>query len=113
MLLNGSEKVADMSADITVVPGLGRPFTLGMLYDARHEKLIPGKFGSSDLIRTSLNHGLLGHLFIRNVTCEILDSIVSNWNTDDGTFTCQNFNKMCADNVETSMQLVEVHKCDI
>nr|BAM74459.1 hrtoxin-a subunit [Hypodytes rubripinnis] len=31
-----------MSSDIMIMPGLGRPFTLGMLYDARKEKLIPG-----------------------------------------------------------------------
>nr|AIC84036.1 Tx alpha-subunit [Sebastapistes strongia]AIC84045.1 Tx alpha-subunit [Sebastapistes strongia] len=31
-----------MSSDIMVMAGLGRPFTLGMLYDARREKLIPG-----------------------------------------------------------------------
>nr|Q98989.3 RecName: Full=Stonustoxin subunit alpha; Short=SNTX subunit alpha; AltName: Full=DELTA-synanceitoxin-Sh1a; Short=DELTA-SYTX-Sh1a; AltName: Full=Trachynilysin subunit alpha; Short=TLY subunit alpha [Synanceia horrida]AAC60022.1 stonustoxin alpha-subunit [Synanceia horrida]4WVM_A Chain A, Stonustoxin subunit alpha [Synanceia horrida] len=30
-----------MSSDL-VMPALGRPFTLGMLYDARREKLIPG-----------------------------------------------------------------------
>ncbi|XP_044035524.1 neoverrucotoxin subunit alpha-like isoform X2 [Siniperca chuatsi] len=31
-----------MSSDIMVMAGLGRPFTLGMMYDARREKLIPG-----------------------------------------------------------------------
>ncbi|XP_067432595.1 stonustoxin subunit beta-like [Thunnus thynnus] len=31
-----------MSLDIMTVAALGRPFTLGMLYDARQDKLIPG-----------------------------------------------------------------------
>nr|Q91453.3 RecName: Full=Stonustoxin subunit beta; Short=SNTX subunit beta; AltName: Full=DELTA-synanceitoxin-Sh1b; Short=DELTA-SYTX-Sh1b; AltName: Full=Trachynilysin subunit beta; Short=TLY subunit beta [Synanceia horrida]AAC60021.1 stonustoxin beta-subunit [Synanceia horrida]4WVM_B Chain B, Stonustoxin subunit beta [Synanceia horrida] len=31
-----------MPSDILVVAALGRPFTLGMLYDARNDKLIPG-----------------------------------------------------------------------
>ncbi|XP_070783219.1 neoverrucotoxin subunit alpha-like [Enoplosus armatus] len=31
-----------MSSDIMIMAGLGRPFALGMLYDARREKLIPG-----------------------------------------------------------------------
>ncbi|XP_074476204.1 neoverrucotoxin subunit alpha-like [Sebastes fasciatus] len=40
-----------MSSDIMVMAGLGRPFTLGMLYDARREKLIPGfsMFGDETL----------------------------------------------------------------
>uniref|UniRef100_A0A3B4XYQ9 SPRY-associated domain-containing protein n=1 Tax=Seriola lalandi dorsalis TaxID=1841481 RepID=A0A3B4XYQ9_SERLL len=32
-----------ISSDILVVTSLGRPFTLGMLYDARQDRLIPGK----------------------------------------------------------------------
>lgn len=32
-----------MSSDILVAAALGRPFTLGALYDARKDKLIPGK----------------------------------------------------------------------
>nr|XP_046234228.1 neoverrucotoxin subunit alpha-like isoform X2 [Scatophagus argus] len=31
-----------MATDILEMPGLSRPFTLGMLYDARREKMIPG-----------------------------------------------------------------------
>nr|BAM74460.1 hrtoxin-b subunit [Hypodytes rubripinnis] len=31
-----------MSSDILVVPALGRPFSLGALYDARKDKLVPG-----------------------------------------------------------------------
>nr|AHY22717.1 echiitoxin a-subunit [Echiichthys vipera] len=31
-----------MSSEIMITAALGRPFTLGMLYDARREKLIPG-----------------------------------------------------------------------
>ncbi|KAM3592491.1 uncharacterized protein V6R79_019823 [Siganus canaliculatus] len=35
-------KVADMSSSDITMAALGRPFSLGMLYDARREKLIPG-----------------------------------------------------------------------
>lgn len=36
------QQIGDMSSDILVVAALGRPFTLGTLYDARQDKLIPG-----------------------------------------------------------------------
>lgn len=39
-------QVADMASENMVVAALGRPFTLGMLYDARTDKLIPGKMYS-------------------------------------------------------------------
>ncbi|XP_037610257.1 stonustoxin subunit beta-like [Sebastes umbrosus] len=42
MLLNFFQQVGVMSSEILVVAALGRPFTLGTLYDARKDKLIPG-----------------------------------------------------------------------
>uniref|UniRef100_A0A3B4TAN6 B30.2/SPRY domain-containing protein n=1 Tax=Seriola dumerili TaxID=41447 RepID=A0A3B4TAN6_SERDU len=38
-----TSSVGVISSDILVVTSLGRPFTLGMLYDARQDRLIPGK----------------------------------------------------------------------
>ncbi|XP_074476873.1 stonustoxin subunit beta-like [Sebastes fasciatus] len=35
-------QVGEMGSDLMAVAALGRPFTLGMLYDARREDLIPG-----------------------------------------------------------------------
>uniref|UniRef100_A0A668TUM5 SPRY-associated domain-containing protein n=1 Tax=Oreochromis aureus TaxID=47969 RepID=A0A668TUM5_OREAU len=40
-----------MASDIIQVAALGRPFTLGMLYDARRDKLIPGKCQMSKLTK--------------------------------------------------------------
>uniref|UniRef100_A0A3B4Y5K4 B30.2/SPRY domain-containing protein n=1 Tax=Seriola lalandi dorsalis TaxID=1841481 RepID=A0A3B4Y5K4_SERLL len=37
-----TSSVGVISSDILVVTSLGRPFTLGMLYDARQDRLIPG-----------------------------------------------------------------------
>lgn len=34
--------IGAMASDIMEVAALGRPFTLGVLYDARSDKLIPG-----------------------------------------------------------------------
>lgn len=36
-------QVGDMDSDQIVVAALGRPFALGMLYDARNDKLNTGK----------------------------------------------------------------------
>ena len=42
-LLDISEQVGEMASNTMKVAALGRPFTLGMLYDAREDRLIPGK----------------------------------------------------------------------
>ncbi|KAF3853047.1 hypothetical protein F7725_013735 [Dissostichus mawsoni] len=36
------EEVGEMASDLMNVAALGRPFTLGMLYDARKDELVPG-----------------------------------------------------------------------
>ena len=38
-----SHQVGEMASDVMATAALGRPFTLGMLYDARKDELIPGK----------------------------------------------------------------------
>ena len=38
-----TNRFENMSSDTMTVAALGRPFTIGMLYDARQDKLIPGK----------------------------------------------------------------------
>ncbi|KAI9529425.1 hypothetical protein NQZ68_011134 [Dissostichus eleginoides] len=35
-------QVGEMASDLMNVAALGRPFTLGMLYDARKDELVPG-----------------------------------------------------------------------
>lgn len=35
-------QVGDMASENKVLAALGQPFTLGMLYDARKDELIPG-----------------------------------------------------------------------
>jgi len=42
-----SQQVGEMASDHMTVAALGRPFTLGMLYDARSDKLVPGKTSHS------------------------------------------------------------------
>ena len=41
-----SQQVGEMGKDMNVA-ALGRPFTLGMLYDARSDNLVPGKTSQS------------------------------------------------------------------
>ncbi|XP_037611207.1 stonustoxin subunit beta-like [Sebastes umbrosus] len=54
MLLNFSQQVGVMSSEILVVAALGRPFTLGTLYDARQDKLIPGlTFWDDEVLKES------------------------------------------------------------
>uniref|UniRef100_A0A3B4TD83 B30.2/SPRY domain-containing protein n=1 Tax=Seriola dumerili TaxID=41447 RepID=A0A3B4TD83_SERDU len=50
-----------ISSDILVVTSLGRPFTLGMLYDARQDRLIPGKrlYKGTPLLCLMLKPGLV------------------------------------------------------
>uniref|UniRef100_A0A669F5W4 Uncharacterized protein n=1 Tax=Oreochromis niloticus TaxID=8128 RepID=A0A669F5W4_ORENI len=50
MCLNILIHIGDMASDIMEVAALGRPFTLGMLYDARSDRLIPGKMGLAKLL---------------------------------------------------------------
>ncbi len=53
-----------MSGKVLVLPALGRPFTLGMLYDARNDKLSLGKMK----ISCFLFKGLL-FLFLYSFYC--------------------------------------------
>uniref|UniRef100_A0A3B4T9I4 B30.2/SPRY domain-containing protein n=1 Tax=Seriola dumerili TaxID=41447 RepID=A0A3B4T9I4_SERDU len=47
--------VGVISSDILVVTSLGRPFTLGMLYDARQDRLIPGfTLWDNDVLKESI-----------------------------------------------------------
>lgn len=53
-----------MASGIMEVAALGRPFTLGMLYDARRDNLIPGKMWLNLQIAVSLDSKNMTYVFL-------------------------------------------------
>ncbi|KAJ4940402.1 hypothetical protein JOQ06_026705 [Pogonophryne albipinna] len=52
-----------MASDLMTVAGLGRPFTLGMLYDARSDKLVPGlRLWNGETLKTTTRDKISSHI---------------------------------------------------